>query len=89
VNPLATDRYAEPYAAGGEATVENIQLRCRAHNAYEAELYYGTGGLFGGEGVVRERPAATRPGTSSEASGTRLRNEHSSDQRLPLVPCSG
>jgi hypothetical protein len=79
----------KPYAAGGEATVENIQLRCRAHNAYEAELYYGTGGLFGGEGVVRERPAATRPGTSSEASGTRLRNEHSSDQRLPLVPCSG
>jgi hypothetical protein len=26
-----------PYAAGGPATVENIQLRCRAHNGYEAE----------------------------------------------------
>jgi len=25
----------------GEPTVENIQLRCRAHNAYEADLYYG------------------------------------------------
>ena len=24
----------------GEATVENIQLRCRAHNAYEAEQWF-------------------------------------------------
>ncbi|MGH2436030.1 MAG: HNH endonuclease, partial [bacterium] len=26
-----------PYSTGGEATVENIQLRCRAHNGHEAE----------------------------------------------------
>jgi len=26
---------------GGETTVENIELRCRAHNAYEAELTFG------------------------------------------------
>ena len=30
-----------PFADGGEATAENIQLRCRAHNAYEAELHFG------------------------------------------------
>jgi hypothetical protein len=30
-----------PFAAGGETTTENLQLRCRAHNAYEAELYFG------------------------------------------------
>lgn len=30
-----------PYGVGGEATVDNIQLRCRAHNGYEAELYFG------------------------------------------------
>jgi hypothetical protein len=28
-----------PYAAGGQPTVANLQLRCRAHNANEAELY--------------------------------------------------
>jgi hypothetical protein len=33
--------HARPYAWGGEATVDNIQLRCRAHNAYEAELLFG------------------------------------------------
>jgi hypothetical protein len=30
-----------PYAAGGDATVATIELRCRAHNAYEAELDFG------------------------------------------------
>ena len=34
--------HVEPYAAGGAATTENIQLRCRAHNVYEAELFFGT-----------------------------------------------
>jgi hypothetical protein len=31
-----------PYAIGGQATVANIQLRCRAHNEYEADLFFGT-----------------------------------------------
>jgi hypothetical protein len=30
-----------PYAAGGAATAANIQLRCRAHNGYEASLLFG------------------------------------------------
>jgi len=30
-----------PYAVSGEATVETIELRCRAHNLYEAELDFG------------------------------------------------
>jgi hypothetical protein len=38
--------HVKPYAAGGEATVENIQLRCRAHNQYESDLFF--------EGIVRE-----------------------------------
>ncbi len=33
--------HVAPHAAGGEPTAENIQLRCRAHNGYEAELYFG------------------------------------------------
>jgi hypothetical protein len=33
--------HARAFALGGEATVENIALRCRAHNAYEAELIFG------------------------------------------------
>jgi len=33
-----------PYAKGGLATVENISLRCRRHNQYEAELVFGPHG---------------------------------------------
>jgi hypothetical protein len=31
----------EPYAVGGDATADNIALRCRAHNTHEARLYFG------------------------------------------------
>ena len=41
----------QPYAVGGLATLANIQLRCRAHNGYEADLYYGPKAP---EGEVRE-----------------------------------
>lgn len=30
-----------PYAAGGATDADNLQLRCRAHNAYEAEQWFG------------------------------------------------
>jgi hypothetical protein len=30
-----------PYAVGGEATLRNISLRCRAHNGYEAWIDFG------------------------------------------------
>jgi hypothetical protein len=33
--------HVQPYAAGGAATPENVQLRCRSHNAYEASLFFG------------------------------------------------
>jgi hypothetical protein len=57
--------HVSPYAAGGETSVDNLQLRCRAHNAYEAGQYFGTGSLFvrerscgpwGNYGLVPERP---------------------------------
>jgi hypothetical protein len=34
--------HVDPYAVGGEGTVDNIQLRCRAHNRYEAQLFFGS-----------------------------------------------
>ena len=32
--------HVKPWMAGGEATVENIQLRCRPHNQYEGRLFF-------------------------------------------------
>jgi hypothetical protein len=46
-----------PHSAGGQATAGNIQLRCRAHNNYEANLYFGSGGPPADRGV----PEPTEP----------------------------
>jgi hypothetical protein len=35
--------HVEPHGIGGEANVQNIELRCRAHNGYEADRFYGPG----------------------------------------------
>jgi hypothetical protein len=34
--------HIQPYALDGPPTVGNLSLRCRRHNAYEAELVFGT-----------------------------------------------
>jgi len=47
--------HREPYAIGGEATIANISLRCRAHNVYEARLAFGPT-------APRNNPVAGRSG---------------------------
>ena len=32
--------HRRPFEVGGEATVENLELRCRAHNQYEADVFF-------------------------------------------------
>jgi len=54
-----------PVARGGDATVENIRLRCRAHNQYAAEQ------VFGLEFMRRKRDAAGRH-HGSDGTGPRL-----------------
>src|SRR5262245_48719222 len=34
--------HVEPYAWGGMATTDNIELRCRTHNAFEGESLFGS-----------------------------------------------
>jgi hypothetical protein len=49
--------HVTPYAVGGKPTVDNIQLRCRAHNRHEADLFYGPSRRYGGGLPVPERVA--------------------------------
>jgi hypothetical protein len=44
--------HVRPYATGGRPTAENIELRCRAHNNYEAEVFYGPARQYGGVAVT-------------------------------------
>jgi hypothetical protein len=54
--------HVESYALGGPSTPENISLRCRRHNQYEAER------VFGPRRVSRERDAEVGP-AAGPASG--------------------
>jgi hypothetical protein len=45
-----------PRAVGGTATVENIQLRCRAHNGHEVERYFGKAKRYRKEDLARRDP---------------------------------
>jgi hypothetical protein len=55
--------HIHPYARGGLATVENISLRCRRHNQYEAELVFGPRGASEAREVDRlqQRPGRGTP----------------------------
>jgi hypothetical protein len=57
--------HVEPFAIGGSATPENIQLRCRAHNSYEAQLYFDPAGVAG------DQLAPGQVGCGSLSLGTR------------------
>jgi hypothetical protein len=58
-----------PRAAGGPATLENIELRCRSHNGYAVDEYFGRGKRRTRDGGQCEAGSArgpvTRSGTSS------------------------
>jgi len=57
-----------PYALGGRATVDNISLRCRRHNQYEAELVFGARDRpVGGETAATLAPATHETTTTCGA----------------------
>lgn len=60
-----------PFAAGGKTSLENLQLRCRAHNAYEAEMHFGSS-------LVRE--------VAAPFSHSRSRTEDQAESTCPREP---
>jgi hypothetical protein len=60
--------HVDPYALGGEATVRNISLRCRAHNAHEAVAWFGPREPVWQ--LVPERVGSLAPRATSDFSNT-------------------
>jgi HNH endonuclease len=52
-----------PFAAGGETSVANLELRCRAHNQHEARCFVGAA-----VPMLRETPPVYGQGTRSGTS---------------------
>jgi hypothetical protein len=51
-----------PFAAGGETRADNLALRCRAHNQFESEQFFGP--LFGREARAGYEVVPARSGAS-------------------------
>lgn len=49
--------HLRPYAVGGEATVGNLELRCRRHNDHESRVFWRRAPSDGGGAFVRETAA--------------------------------
>jgi len=65
-----------PYAAGGSATVENLQLRCTAHNKYETERFFGPSQ----PSLVRE---SARPPYSCDVNSVRTESSQCCTGQVP------
>jgi len=50
--------HIDEFARGGEATADNLRIRCRAHNQYAAECSFGKGFMDHKRREARERSAA-------------------------------
>jgi HNH endonuclease len=68
--------HVDPVARGGEATVENLRVRCRTHNQFEAEAVFGVGFMSEKrEAAMRAAAArrAKREGDAAERTEARRR----------------
>jgi len=69
--------HIEPVARGGLATIENLRLRCRAHNLHEAEQAFGVSFMNGKRAARHHAPGAgsgsSDPTTPARPGGTRRR----------------
>ena len=67
--------HIDEVARGGEASVERIRLRCRAHNQYTAERTFGAGFMERKREAARARAEAARVARAAETAAARERAE--------------
>jgi hypothetical protein len=72
--------HIEPVARGGEATVENIRLRCATHDQYEAER------TFGAEFMTEKREEARRERAAAREQERRPARTPSTDPERDVTP---
>lgn len=80
-----SDRFLEfdhivPVARGGRSTVDNIRLRCRAHNQYEADQ------AFGSEFMKNKREEARATGAARAAAAIfKVEAKASAEEVIPYL----
>ncbi len=75
-----------PVARGGETTLPNLRLRCRAHNQYEAERTYGAGFMARKRQEAKELTARGRVAARGEAMRSVAEARHEDSDEQSIVP---
>jgi 5-methylcytosine-specific restriction endonuclease McrA len=80
--------HVREFARGGQATVENLRLRCRAHNQFTAEQTYGPDLMRGKReaaqrAAVEKRARATAAAAQEEAAREHAR--HAAEEVIPWL----
>ncbi len=77
-----------PVARGGETIAENLRLRCRAHNQYEAERVFGAGFMAARREQARARRArAKAPASAAPTAAEAVRQKDpQNSQGIQVVP---
>jgi hypothetical protein len=74
----------DPVARGGEATAENVRLRCRTHNQFEAECVFGAGFMSEKRAKARAR-AEARKQAKARAAAAEARTQVMAEEAGPLA----
>src|SRR5438093_92811 len=82
--------HVREWARGGEATVDNIRLRCKAHNQYTAECTFGAGFMDQKRREARERAETRRLRKPRWPRHTRASRRHprANSSEMPMAPIS-
>ena len=81
--------HVHPYAIGGEATVANLSLRCRAHNVHETDRVFGRTTSLGVDGARPETHPDDRVNNSPRGE-SKWRREVAGDRpRVRTGPAAG
>jgi hypothetical protein len=75
--------HVEPVARGGRATVDNLRLRCRAHNQYDAECAFGAGFM------ERKREAARAATAEAREAATAAKRKQAAAEVIPYLRTLG
>ena len=59
--------HIEPVARGGESTTDNLRVRCRAHNHFEAECTFSAEFMAGKREEAQDRAARAKPSAEAKA----------------------
>jgi 5-methylcytosine-specific restriction endonuclease McrA len=82
--------HVTPVARGGQATVENVRLRCRSHNQYEADRTFGAGFMDEKREAARrlaeaERRAKSDTGVESEFAKAEATRVAAAEERVRVA----